>query len=306
MYYAGTLQAPESNTRLDPQKATVSDIPVKDLRGSEAFLSLDVHGLQFLNYPYFRSVRVDSSTQEIMAYLSDMTATVKNLFKAEMVFCFDYKFRKNMNYLGEGDFNQILKDLALTNDRSIADPASFMTHVDATPAGAMRRLRRYMTEKECQQYLDHPENYRVRIMNVWRPVAHMVYDRPLGICDFFSTLPEDYVPVQFHTSTENVGEVYWLRYNKGQQWYYISSQTPDELLLFLNYDSDYRDGPKCMYIANGYRNLHTDQILQAFLIVPFSIRITRTPATVRAWNCEWQSSAGRGTELPSLSGLVHL
>lgn len=60
-------------------------------------------------------------------------------------------------------------------------------------------------------------------------------------------MPEDYVKVQFHTLTENVGEVYWLRYNKDQQWYYINSHTPKELLIFLNYDSDYGDGPKCMF-----------------------------------------------------------
>lgn len=245
LYYAGVLAPEESSIKLNPQKKTVSDIPVKDLRGSELLLSLEQHGLQFLYFPYFLSLRVDSDKQEIMSYINSINITVKQLFKAELVFTFDYKFRKNMNYMGEGDFNQILKDLALTNDRSIADPASFMTHVDATPAGAMRRLRRYLSEKECKEYLDHPERYRVRIINVWRPIAQAVYDRPLGLLDYYSTVPEDYVKVQFHTSTENVGEVYWMRHNVDQKWYYISSHTPEELLVFLNYDSDYGDGPKC-------------------------------------------------------------
>ncbi|OIW30114.1 hypothetical protein CONLIGDRAFT_632213 [Coniochaeta ligniaria NRRL 30616] len=248
LYYAGVLEPDQqySDAKLNPAKQTVSGIPVKDLRGSELSLSLEQHGLQFVPFPYHLSLRVESDKQEIFAYIHRVNILVKQLFKAELVFTYDYKFRKNMNYMGEGDFNQILKDLALTNDRSIADPASFMTHVDATPAGAIRRLRRYMSEKECKEYLDHPEMYRVRIINVWRPVARAVYDRPLGLLDYFSTVPEDYVKVQFHTSTENVGEVYWMRYNKDQQWYYINSHTPEELLMFLNYDSDYGDGPKCI------------------------------------------------------------
>lgn len=244
-YYAGVLAPEKSGIKLNPQKQTVSNVPVKDLRGSELLLSLEPHGLQFLRFPHFLSLRVDSDKREIMSYINNINLTVKQLLKAELVFTFDYKFRKNMNYMGEGDFNQILKDLALTNDRSISDPASFMTHVDATPAGAMRRLRRYLSEQECKEYLDHPERYRVRIINVWRPIAQAVYDRPLGLLDYFSTVPEDYVKVQFHTSTENVGEVYWLRYNENQQWYYINLHTPEELLVFLNYDSDPGDGPKC-------------------------------------------------------------
>ncbi|KAJ9156827.1 hypothetical protein NKR19_g4147 [Coniochaeta hoffmannii] len=248
LYYAGVL-APEaqfSDAKLNPAKKTVYDVPVKDLRGSELFLSLEDHGLQFLPFPYHLSLRVDSDKQEILSYINSINIMVKKLLKAELVFTFDYKFRRNMNYMGESDFNQILKDLALTNDRSIADPASFMTHVDATPAGAMRRLRRYLSDKESKEYLDHPERYRIRIINVWRPIERAVFDRPLGLLDYFSTVPEDYVKVQFHTSTENVGEVYWLRYNKNQQWYYINSHTPEELLVFLNYDSDYGDGPKCI------------------------------------------------------------
>ncbi|KAI1339033.1 hypothetical protein F5Y15DRAFT_91752 [Xylariaceae sp. FL0016] len=245
-FYAGVLDAPDGITKLSPVKKTIHDIPVSDLRGSEAFLSLDVHGLQFLRYPQYQGINVNSDQGEIMSYLGSITAKVKSVFGAELAFCYDYKFRRNMNYLPDDDFNQILKDLALTNDRSVADPASFMTHVDATPVGAMRRLRRYLSPNECIEYLDQPDKYRVRIMNVWRPVAQAVYDRPLGICDFFSTVPEDFVPVQFHTSTENVGEVYWLRHNENQRWYYISGHTPEELLLFLNYDSDYRSGPKCI------------------------------------------------------------
>lgn len=59
LYYAGVL-APDqqySDAKLNPAKQTVSDIPVKDLRGSELLLSLEQHGLQFLPFPYYLSLR---------------------------------------------------------------------------------------------------------------------------------------------------------------------------------------------------------------------------------------------------------
>ncbi|KAB5533420.1 hypothetical protein GE09DRAFT_1039930 [Coniochaeta sp. 2T2.1] len=143
-----------------------------------------------------------------------------------------------------------------------------MTHVDATPAGAMRRLHRYLSEKECKEYLDYPGQYRVRIINVWRPIEKAVFNRPLGLLAYFSTVPEDYVKVQFHTSTENVGEVYWLRYNKDQQWYNINSHTPEELLIFLNYDSDYGDGiPHCSFQHPDYPESSDRQSLELRIAV---------------------------------------
>ena len=41
------------------------------------------------------------------------------------------------------------------------------------------------------------------------------------------------------------GEIFYLQHNENQEWYSIGGQTPDEMLLFVNYDSDPQGGPPC-------------------------------------------------------------
>ena len=57
------------------------------------------------------------------------------------------------------------------------------------------------------------------------------------MCDFFSLEEKDLCSAD-RASREYVGEIYYAHYNPNQRWYWISGQSPDEMLLFVNFDSN--------------------------------------------------------------------
>lgn len=77
--------------------------------------------------------------------------------------------------------------------------------------------------------------------SAWRPLKHVVREAPLAFCDFTSVDPVDLIATD-RPSREYVGEVYYMKHNSAQKWYWLSQQTPDELSLFMSYDSDPGEG----------------------------------------------------------------
>lgn len=70
-------------------------------------------------------------------------------------------------------------------------------------------------------------------------------DYPLALCNAFSVDEStDLVPGDRVTS-QNVGEVYYIAFNPRQDWYWLSRQTPDEMTVFVSYDSSQGIGPAC-------------------------------------------------------------
>ena len=65
------------------------------------------------------------------------------------------------------------------------------------------------------------------------------------MCDYFSLDHAD-LRAADRVSREYVGEIFYLHYNQNQKWYWISGQTPEEVLVFVNYDSDPGSAPPCM------------------------------------------------------------
>ncbi|CAG7554323.1 unnamed protein product [Fusarium equiseti] len=56
------------------------------------------------------------------------------------------------------------------------------------------------------------------------------------MCDFYSIEERDLRPAD-RASREYVGEIYCANYNSTQKWYWISGQSPEEVLLLKNFDS---------------------------------------------------------------------
>jgi hypothetical protein len=239
-FYAGILRSEDDTVETQPSLKTVAHVKMNDLRGLENTLDINQHGLQILHLDGFTSLKLGSDRSEIIGYLTSITEEVKKLLGAELVVCYDYKFRRNDPAVKENRLENTMR-----NDRSLHNPVSDNAHVDATVNGAPRRIQRYLLEKEARQYLDKPSTYRARIINAWRPVSRPVVDRPLALCDYFSTKPEDFVTVEHHPSSDHAGELYWLRHDENQRWYWFSDHQLDEVLLFLTYDSAPGMGPKC-------------------------------------------------------------
>ncbi|KAK1999208.1 hypothetical protein LX36DRAFT_490465 [Colletotrichum falcatum] len=78
--------------------------------------------------------------------------------------------------------------------------------------------------------------YRFRLINIWRSLLPECQDRPLALCDYRSVDPEDLVATDRVYPGRNQ-EIYHLKYNARQRWYWLPKQRRDEPLLFLTYDS---------------------------------------------------------------------
>ena len=64
------------------------------------------------------------------------------------------------------------------------------------------------------------------------------------MCDYFSIDQADLRSAD-RAACEFTEEIYYLHHNTDQQWYWISGQKPEEMLLFVNYDSDPGNAPQC-------------------------------------------------------------
>ncbi|KAL8962615.1 MAG: hypothetical protein Q9183_005129, partial [Haloplaca sp. 2 TL-2023] len=205
-YFSGPLDSKQEQYRSNLTYTNVDDIALRDIRGLEGHLSLDVHGFQLIKHTP-RSSLDDPDEEQIkrQAIQTEKRDTSESV----------------------GTFKN--------QDRPVLTP-----HTDQTIEGGPRRARHHLTEEEAKKYLDG--NWRVRIMNCWRPLFNPADERPMAMCDYSSVDHADLVAAD-RVSREYTGEIFYLRHNKDQQWYWISHQTPEEMLLFVNYDSDPKGGP---------------------------------------------------------------
>jgi hypothetical protein len=103
-------------------------------------------------------------------------------------------------------------------------------------------------------------NRHVAFVNLWRPIVGPVWDNPLAVCDARSVSPEDLVATDIHHFGEgdlavprHSGQIYSVRYNPAQRWFYVSEMRPDEFLLLKCYDSR-ADGRARFMPHTGFRN----------------------------------------------------
>lgn len=234
--YGGLLNAADPNVQTHPGYETIDDIRVFDVRGQEDSCSLEKHGITFVSCQK-PAISPGSQNNDIACYLQATASLLKQSQGADVVLCYDYKFRQNgaPNMSKEGPWN----------DRTRFAGAAKEVHVDATAAGGPRRIKKYLSESEIQKYFNPSAPWRMQIVNSWQPTDHVVEDRPLAFCDYNSIDRTDLITVKMHTSIKDEGELYHLRYNCNQKWYYLSRQQPDEMTIFKSYDSQPGDEPVC-------------------------------------------------------------
>ncbi|THZ59804.1 hypothetical protein D6C85_09953 [Aureobasidium pullulans] len=237
-----------------------------DLRGREDKLRMEKDGFELVNYPTPVPVSLDYSVQDLTSdYLVATSKWLQERFNAEKVLCYAYRYRKTGS---EGEWEGTAHDIGtrVKPDSSTASP-----HVDQTLDGGLRRAQRHMTDEEVSKYLNG--DWRIRIVNIWRPLDHPVEDSPLAFCDYKSIDSSDLIAAD-RVSEQYAGEVYYLRYNQGQQWHWFSNQTPDEIALFLSYDS-HPQGPQFCAHASFKHPDATGDTIKRHSVEVRSIVITR-------------------------------
>lgn len=93
----------------------------------------------------------------------------------------------------------------------------------------------------------HPEVYaevteskkRWCIINTWRPLKTVQRD-PLAVCDGTSVHPDDFLSVPQPQIGPGISTSLLKKSSggAGHRWWWMSAQTPEDLLLFMQYDSE--------------------------------------------------------------------
>ena len=87
---------------------------------------------------------------------------------------------------------------------------------------------------------------RVRQVNAWKPLYHPVYDCGLCVADAATVRADDLI--EAHRIREADGgfldTMGVVSYREGRDWYYKSQQEPEDVVLFMGYDSDCKRGKR--------------------------------------------------------------
>ena len=91
-YFSGPLSKDQEKARSNLAYTTHDGIKLRDIRGFEHSLSLDIHGFRMLKYKPQVSL-VDPDDQQIHGYLTETSNFLKEVLDAEAVITYNYRVR---------------------------------------------------------------------------------------------------------------------------------------------------------------------------------------------------------------------
>ncbi len=110
---------------------------------------------------------------------------------------------------------------------------------------------------QLQDTLDRAEQdvapfTRYVLYQTWRVLTEPPQDFPLAICDWRTVTAADIVPLEYHVGTDGSDVTYrsqGSRHSERHEWWYFPDLTPDELLLFVGFDSAHPDSPSSLHVS---------------------------------------------------------
>lgn len=202
---------------------TRENIEITDIRPFKDSVQLEKYGFQVLSHA--SGVSEFLSVEDAQEYKSETERTLRDVFNASFVKCYDLILRKNVL------FNRTQFDL---NDCLHTEGPARGAHNDITYNSGPAVIARNLSSEELATYTK--PGYRFRIINTWRSLLPILEDRPLALCDSRSVHPSDLVEAD-RIIPNKVGEVYYLKYNPNHEWYWLSHQTNAEPYAFVMYDT---------------------------------------------------------------------
>jgi hypothetical protein len=223
-----------TNVRLEPGPAET----LHDVRGHGGYelgdFTLDDNGFQYVKAP--TSFTQWTSQPAIGQYY---LPELEELLKREVDGCDEVMFY-DARIRQKGDEGLRVEGLSY-------NPFARQVHTDNTATSMLAKIRS-MTDMKADYLLSG----RARAINIWRPIKHPVYDCGLAIADGGRLLDDDVMECNRHRA--DTGE-YWdtmgvIKYRPGFEWYYCSQQSPSDVLLFKNFDSESTvRAPICLHTA---------------------------------------------------------
>jgi len=93
---------------------------------------------------------------------------------------------------------------------------------------------------------------QLNFVSIWRPTNGTVQDWPIGFCDTATLNPNTDIIAADRVSRQYVGEIYYVKYNVNQRWYWLSEQDINEVLMFVSFDSEADFGQACKLLGFIY------------------------------------------------------
>ncbi|KAI9163198.1 Hydroxylase/desaturase asaB [Paramyrothecium foliicola] len=131
--------------------------------------------------------------------------------------------------------NFVMKDLELnlTDIRTVPDFKPTIDHNGfCFLENKSRELPNMTGASDCKPYLEEMSQFFI-----WRPMFNHAEDIPFAVCDPRTNIDlADVVSVDRITH-EAAKEVAYFSWNPAHRWYWMSNQTPDEIVIMTQYDT---------------------------------------------------------------------
>ena len=207
--YSGTNQGQSYNSPY-----VMRDVHVNDARAYPEEFKLHEHGFEVAEH-HLGSADFDNQQWIEKTLYPSIESVVKDISGASHVFIFDHTIRR-----GIAD--------------SLRKPAQHV-HVDYTHNTGPERAAQMIDASKLAQL----KGKRFIQVNFWRSVEGPVEQLPLGFLDSQSLDEDDLIPAEIKfKDTGHVGEIYALKHNPDQRWYYYPDMQETEALLIKGYDTD--------------------------------------------------------------------
>jgi hypothetical protein len=153
------------------------------------------------------------------SYYPDVEALVKKETGASHVFAFDHTVRRGIK-------------------NSNRHPA-YHVHNDYTFETGISRASTFLGNDVVAKFAGK----RMIQINVWRSIAGVVEQDPLALMDATTLDNKDLVRTEIHfndmnTGDQHNGEIFALKKNSNQRWYYYPAINSEEAILIKGFDTD--------------------------------------------------------------------
>ncbi|KAF2684665.1 hypothetical protein K458DRAFT_388366 [Lentithecium fluviatile CBS 122367] len=216
---------------------------VHDVRGDENHFTLDKNGFEYIRHKtkvLDGDIYSKEHVQDI--YLPECAQVLKTVLDgADEVHVFDWRRRCE-------DTSSQFGMLVDYSDRNVILGPARSVHVDSSDTSIMDRIYHLWPDRA-----DYLLQGRIRWINLWRPLKLPVRSAPLAVCDG-TTLDESNLVEVHRIRRQFIGCTWFSMYQENIKWYYMSSQSPEDLLLFKTFDS--MEG-KAKYSAHSAFDLDT-------------------------------------------------
>ncbi|POS72718.1 hypothetical protein DHEL01_v208882 [Diaporthe helianthi] len=204
-----------------------------DIRGlAPGHLSVERNGISMVKHEFRAGAEDEESINKPGGYLDELRQLVKDQLGNQGIVVEDAKVINWVHRTAreEGMF----KNATLSGKTFNGFAPDTYVHNDCNFYGGDKRIRAVLGD-DAESIL---ATKRVRIMNCWKPIVNTVEDCNLTICDASTVDHDKCVHGDFIVTPDYVSQTNYADYSEQQVWYYISHQRTDELLFFMQHDTD--------------------------------------------------------------------